>query len=56
MPEGAENDLTLSIIVESPSMSWIDRIVVQIGAVLKKRHGNHTQSAGTSWILWTKRP
>jgi hypothetical protein len=25
-------------------MSWIDRILVQIGAILKKRHGNHTQN------------
>jgi hypothetical protein len=25
-------------------MSWIDRILVQIGAILKKHHGNHTQN------------
>jgi hypothetical protein len=37
-------------------MSWIDRTFVQIGAILKKHHENHTLSTGTSWILWTKNP
>jgi hypothetical protein len=38
-------------------MSWIDRILVQIGAILKKRHGNHgfygqnTPKYGTEWTL-----
>jgi hypothetical protein len=49
-------EIIIQINVESPSISWIDRTFVQIGAILKKHHENHTLSTGTSWILWTKNP